>query len=651
MGDEQDGTYHHHHRQAPELPRVAAEAMHAAGSSTKFLHSISHAIDSTMNTIMRDSHAAAEAAAPEALVVREGSEGSTTSSLVEQLGTAWRHRPPPGRIAEAAKVFDARHAQALTRADALHHGVHHSPCSLSRRAAFERSLFEMRTNRYVVRERAKRVKKIEARVVKKRGWRLEESIWAPRVHWSDSKDFYDSEKVAKAMFEVDWRRALQYGLVKFICRYDDGESDSEEEEEEEEEEQRAGEQAGDGESSLWGQAATTSRQQAVAPTSSMEARSMEAPASDEVEDVGEVLWEHATLVRNMFDTYAAIGTSGDIFSIQFNAFSEWVNDCGLVNSESVHTMKSSWDMMFLAVDSASRNEAAGNAGAGSKKAKKSARAQLSAMDKALDRSEFLQCIVKAAVMTYVMTGELADISLAVDALFERILCPKTEPSLSVAANDYRRTIYIEEIDVVLRRHEAALRMLYAGTCALEQSSSLLGNKTVSIHGWRTFARRCGLVDLDLTERDATLCFSFSRMLVVDAERDSKSGVKRTHLSFEDFLECLCRCAALKGFPTDDEIAQAAAEGDGKAAGSPPNAGSLLLHMAKVEPAQYESLLRERALPWGEPPTIQPLHRCVEHLIHVVVVFFQGGRRRTATDFHLTPRQVRWGFQSSRDRRD
>ena len=69
----------------------------------------------------------------------------------------------------------------------------------------------------------------------------------------------------------------------------------------------------------------------------------------------------------------------------------------------------------------------------------------------------------------------------------------------------------EEVDTVLRRHEAALRLLYARTCAIHgvSMSGGLRNKMVSVANWREFVRLFGLVGPDLNERDVSLCFAWS----------------------------------------------------------------------------------------------------------------------------------------------
>ena len=89
-------------------------------------------------------------------------------------------------------------------------------------------------------------------------------------------------------------------------------------------------------------------------------------------------------------------------------------------------------------------------------------------------------------------------------------------------------------------------------------------------------------------------------------------------------------AEIKALPTDEEIAES---GDG-------NAGTHLINMAAVAPEAYERLLKERAVEWGQPPQLQPVERCVEHVCHMMIVHCQGGSERTAKDFALSQRQVR-----------
>ena len=57
-------------------------------------------------------------------------------------------------------------------------------------------------------------------------------------------------------------------------------------------------------------------------------------------------------------------------------------------------------------------------------------------------------------------------------------------------------------------------------------------------------RALGLIDADLSEANATLCFAWSRTAVVD-DATPKGHLRETHLTREGFFEALCRVAVLK----------------------------------------------------------------------------------------------------------
>ena len=83
---------------------------------------------------------------------------------------------------------------------------------------------------------------------------------------------------------------------------------------------------------------------------------------------------------------------------------------------------------------------------------------------------------------------------------------------------------------------------------------------------------------DLNERDAQLCFVWARMRTIDEQHD-KSRTKMTHLSFEDFLEALCRCSVCKAWPTREEMEAAESA----------NAGVHLLNLQRDDPVAYDKL--------------------------------------------------------------
>ena len=142
---------------------------------------------------------------------------------------------------------------------------------------------------------------------------------------------------------------------------------------------------------------------------------------------------------------------------------------------------------------------------------------------------------------------------------------------------------------------------------------------------------------DLNERDAQLCFVWSRMRTIDEQHD-KSRIKMTHLSFEDFLEALCRLARLKAYPTDVEIEKAGV----------PDAPSYLAALAAEDMAAYDLFMRDRSAPWGQPVERdrQPVDRFVEHLCHSLIWQVQGGTKRTASDYRVSEGQLKSYMKAS-----
>ena len=119
------------------------------------------------------------------------------------------------------------------------------------------------------------------------------------------------------------------------------------------------------------------------------------------------------------------------------------------------------------------------------------------------------------------------------------------------------------------------------------------------------------------------------MNVVDEQND-KSRIKWTHLSFEDFLEALCRLAVVKALPTDEEVERAGCS----------NAAQHLLQLEERDLATYNRFLMERRRSSAKIQDLQPVARCVEHLVHMIIVKTQGGLARDEKHgYTLTEKQV------------
>ena len=123
--------------------------------------------------------------------------------------------------------------------------------------------------------------------------------------------------------------------------------------------------------------------------------------------------------------------------------------------------------------------------------------------------------------------------------------------------------------------------------------------------------------VDITERHVTLAFLWGRMKVVD-EQLERTRVKLTHMTFEDFLEGVCRLAAYKAFPTDDELA----------ASEYASAGDYVYRLRGEAPEDYENMVKARARPWGAQPLLR-LERSVEHMCSLLIVTAQQGNGEDA----------------------
>ena len=102
------------------------------------------------------------------------------------------------------------------------------------------------------------------------------------------------------------------------------------------------------------------------------------------------------------------------------------------------------------------------------------------------------------------------------------------------------------------------------------------------------------------------------------DENVKTRVKLTHMTFEDWLEAVCRLAAHKALPTDEQLV--ASECD--------SAGEYLRQMKADNPETYQSLILAGARPWGSAPTMR-IERCIEHMCNILVVTAQQGKGDSA----------------------
>jgi hypothetical protein len=424
---------------------------------------------------------------------------------------------------------------------------------------------------------------------------LTKTIWAPRKEWSDAKDFVDHEDILFQRFSADWRRALPLGLVKMIMCQDGDDGVH---------------QDGDG-------------------------------VPDEVDEVGAVLLmnhEWCTMAFNFFCSATRLGDE-NLDEMGFEGWNQFAEDAKLVNRQSKHCQPKHVGMIFKEIDAMGRMMAR-RADAETNRAQEEAQQQAEAQRRrghsgvvaprsspragvqtvedikgnhghsahnarpALSRVQFMVGLVRMAVAKYIMPGDCDDLSEAVQLLFQSCIRPALRHVL-VPPDEFRREVaYTPELTAVLCKHESSLRLLFAQLCLLSGHKLLCGLLT-----WRRFLAAAGLSGTDLSLADGTLCFQWSIMCVVDGQ--TRGGrLKETCLPFEGWIEALCRVAMLKATPTDAEIADAGMLDGGQ-----------YMTLITADPrhgAKLNSLLRERSGVFGKLPQGQPLDRCVEHVLTMII---------------------------------
>ena len=482
--------------------------------------------------------------------------------------------PLPQRIVTAAEKFETRHARRLDAASRLYSTLHRDTTSAERSKAFEYMTNQVRRNRFwalppptivtrgtgkIWKKKAKQEDVVETAQVETEPppWSLETSIWWPRASWCDSKSLFDTEECERRKLAAVMKRARAVGMQKFILDNDDDDDDD----------GVADDDDGDG-------------------------------IPDEVEQVEEVIWESHDLLFMLFDLYTAMGD--DLSTMDYNEYAKLVKDFRLASVKLPFAKPSDLDTMFIAVDTASKRY---NSQVEKGLQDKNER------EKSLSIAEFVHVLTRIAVARYVKSGKETDVSAAVKKMMTEDIEPRANTAMLAENNIFRRAhCYNQPTDTVLRRHEASLRVLFneIATTTNEKIGPLVMFAT-----WSKLIQRLDLLDVDVSERDASFCFTASRMCV-SSPYSARGHHTSMGLPFEGFLEGLVRVACLKALPTDDEIREA----------EMPDAGAYLTWLATADEQAYEELIESRGTAWGaEPP--QPADRCLDHLLSIIVRVIEG----------------------------
>ena len=586
---------------------------------------------------------------------------------ITQQKPVWWKPPLSSTVLEDAHRFDQKHETHVQRAATTLRIVQEKCHELPRANAFEVALTAVQRERLVGQRQGlggdfvSSKQRLALEVTKKnkgnrsrwrrafvahvaaapKGWDDGGNVWEPRAKTSDSKNLLDSDECLAKAIDLDWERALYYGIGEYVLAHDD-DSDA-----------------------------------------------------GELDEIRQCLLANRWLVYSAFDYLASLG-SGGVNSINSNAYLGFIKDAKIADPGSTNCKPAHLDQLFVLINSleppsekqprrtvtpplASRPAsglanpsaapeaaavAVGSSQASSKIASAPASKDVSRPGSGnaialaaggvggwsklkkmgvvkkpdnlsskiglgnvhtLERHEWLHALVRIAIMRYVLPGrrtvvKCADVSEALEQLLLQDIKANLPAELAQKSNDFRTDFcYSEAVERVLRTHKLSLLSIFTVFTAADSGDPAkhwIGQR-IALDDWMDLVKVMNLLDRDLSERSAVLAFVWSRMRVAD-EHAPTASKKLASLSFEDFLEAICRIAMQKAWP-DEGAVRAAGKDD---------ALEYLLWARENDQKAHTSLLAERAVPWHKAPAINP-SECVCHLA-------KGLIRRTETGAEVTP---------------
>jgi hypothetical protein len=157
-----------------------------------------------------------------------------------------------------------------------------------------------------------------------------------------------------------------------------------------------------------------------------------------------------------------------------------------------------------------------------------------------------------------------------------------------------RFLYSKEVDEAFVPRLPSLRAIFDGLVAKSSAGAICRrNRQLCLADWLTFCKLVGVTGQGgASDRDAALCFVWSRMSVTD-DRTEMGHLREETLPFEGFLEALARLSALKAFPTDEELKES-------------RSASAASYLADL---REQRLACERTLNESVLPSVLPHHLC------------------------------------------
>ncbi|KAF0699117.1 Aste57867_10319 [Aphanomyces stellatus] len=248
---------------------------------------------------------------------------------------------------------------------------------------------------------------------------------------------------------------------------------------------------------------------------------------------------HFKAIANLFRKYCSRGlrVALDQVSISWSGFSEFVDDCHLIDEASERCRASDMDNVFVAANLEVTEEAK----------------QQDNPDRSLTRFEFLECVVRIALNKYCNSKpvECDSPAQALHRLMEEHLAAVVPDD----PNDFRMNyLYKEEVSDCFLEYVVLLKDVFAANsgkyCRIGEP------KGMSIHEFAALMETYHVLDDTFKQRDLREPFFASKLMMLDEMAPPESTKKL--LFFNDFLEMLLRVALLRIPPATPSVTDATA---------------------------------------------------------------------------------------------
>lgn len=305
----------------------------------------------------------------------------------------------------------------------------------------------------------------------------------------------------------------------------------------------------------------------------------------------DVLWDNAELIYSIYDFYSTLGSTDDIFHINLNAFKALIDDCDIYVPGSKTCNLTAFDQLFILVN-------AGTDEAGMQK-----------KGRMLDRREWIEMLVRMAVLRFVSTGEFTSVPAALRQLINFKFLPNVNRHAIYDRRMYRNEhCYIQDVDDILQSYKESLMAIFT---IYARGEGHVGDKMddlkiLSYVEWKDLVKEFKLIGNDFTTTEQDLAFTWSRMRVLD-DRKLASRRKVHQICFEDFLEVIVHCACFMCLPTDMQIYEHGFE----------DAGAMILTLRNDRPAEYAAFLSQN-MRRSDEPLNQPIFRLVDHMCTLMI---------------------------------